>query len=87
MASQVREIDARIEVLNRQRWQMNLANRYARKGHRAGLAELGYDAEQIEKLLEPDLMGEVGYPSAQITAIRDKIMRLRKRKQALRRTG
>lgn len=82
-----REIDAQIGALNRQRRLMNVANRYARKGHREGLADLGYTAEQIEKLLEPDLMGEVGFSTAQVSAIREKIKRLRMSRQALRRAG
>lgn len=82
-----REIDSKIEALDRQRRLMVQANRYAYRKHREGLAGMGYDAEQIESLLEPDLMGQVGFPSAQIAAIRDKIGYLRKRRQSLRRTG
>ena len=71
------DLDTRIEALDRQRRMMVQANRYAQKRHRQGLAGLGYDAEQIERLLEPDLMGEVGFGRCEITKIRDKIRRLR----------
>ena len=69
----------RIEVLDRQRRLMAQANRYAKKGHRQGLADLGYSPDQIEDLLTPNALGEVGFSDAEIKRIRDKIAGLRSR--------
>jgi hypothetical protein len=67
----------RIEALDRQRRLMAQANRYAKKGHREGLASLGYEPDQIEDLLTPNSLGEVGFSSAELARIRDKISKLR----------
>lgn len=42
---------------------MKAANRLIRKNDRAGLAEIGFSAEQIEELFKPDFCGRVGFPS------------------------
>jgi hypothetical protein len=74
--------DPRIEALDRQRRIMRLANRYARQGHRQGLLDMGYSPAQVERLLTPNILGEVGFPQKQILAVSEKIKRMRKARGA-----
>lgn len=68
----------RLEALLRHRNHYTLVNALLRRGDDRGLRSIGYTAEQIAKLKEPDLLGRQGY-EGQIRNTAEKIRRLRRR--------
>lgn len=68
----------RIETLRRHRNHYVLVNTLLRQKNDAGLAALGYDADQIARLKEPDTRGRTGFV-AQADATKQTIKRLRRR--------
>ena len=68
---------AKIKALEGQRATMQLANRMLRKGNTQALLALGFSADDVEKLKQPDANGQIGFADYTLRSISDKIADLK----------
>jgi hypothetical protein len=66
---------------------MKKANRFVRANKRDALAEMGYTADEIEKLFTPDFAKRTGYPNYALTNNNANIRRIRERIATLEKIG
>ncbi len=79
----VAKITDRLRALERQHGMMKLANRFLKFGNDAGLLAAGWNPDQIAKMKQPALSGEVGFPAYMLSNSNANMTRLRKRLASL----
>lgn len=61
------KLKAELDAMTQAQEKMKAANKLIKKGDREGLAALGFTAEQVEKLFQPDFCGRIGFASFSLT--------------------
>jgi len=73
------KLEDKIALLEARQERMKAANRLIKKKDRDGLLDLGFTDAQIERLMEPDVMGAIGYPRYAISNNNANLNRYKKR--------
>ncbi len=80
----IEKIKAKLDYLSAYGDMMRKANKFVRKGDRAGLAQMGFTKpEVIEGLFKPDFAGRVGFPDYELSNNNSEMRRLRLRLEQL----
>lgn len=84
----VKKLETKLDGMKSAHARMVAANKCIRKGDDAGLAAIGYDAGDIERLKKPDLCGRVGFANYALQNSSANIRRVELRiKQLQRKSG
>lgn len=75
----IAKLTAEAEALDKASDKMKACNKLIKKADREGLAKLGFNEAQIDKLMEPDYMGRLGFPAYMLSNNRANASRIRKR--------